>query len=91
MNKINLKDVSVSTWIRTALLILSLVNMILTAAGKSVLPFSDEQVGEAVSVLFTVITSLVAWWKNNSFTVNAQAADKLLTGQAEAEDAGADA
>ena len=83
MSKINIKDVSVGTWVRTALLLVSLVNMILTAAGKSVLPFDDEQVADIVSVAFTAVASVVAWWKNNSFTSKAQEADKVLQDNAD--------
>ena len=76
--KINLSEVSVSTWIRTALMILSFVNLGLQLAGKSILPISDEQVSEIVSFVFAAVTSFIAWWKNNSFTCCAQEADKAL-------------
>lgn len=69
---------SKSTVIRTALLVLALVNNCLTICGYSVLPFSDETVTQVVSALFTGATSVMAWWKNNSFTEEARIADSYL-------------
>lgn len=66
------------TILRTVLLALALVNQILTICGKSPLPFSDEQLSEACAMLFTFITAIVAWWKNNSFTQDALHADEYL-------------
>ena len=76
--KLNLKGVSVETWIRTALLLFAIVNQILTASGYEVLPFSEEEVTDLVSAIFTGVAALVCWWKNNSFTDKAQKADKVL-------------
>ena len=39
--------------------------------------YSDEQIRELVSLLFTVGSSLWAWWKNNSFTQAALAGDEV--------------
>ena len=66
------------TVIRTALLLLALLNQILTLCGINPLPFSDQQLYEGLSLAATVATSLWAWWKNNSFTKAAQTADVLL-------------
>ncbi|MBQ7090040.1 MAG: phage holin [Clostridia bacterium] len=66
------------TVIRTVVLLLSLLNQLLTLFGKNPLPFSDTAVYEAVSLLCTVGASLWAWWKNNSFTPAAIAADVYL-------------
>ena len=78
--KINLSGVDVSTWIRTVLMIVSFINLGLQLMGKNVLPVSNEQISEIISFIFAVLTSLVAWWKNNSFTSCAQDADKVLKG-----------
>lgn len=69
---------SVGTITRTAVLILTMVNMLLEATGRSVLPFSDEDVSSFVSTIAFVVSSVVAWWKNNSFTAPAIEADKLM-------------
>lgn len=66
------------TIIRTIVLVLALVNQILTSTGHSVLPISDDQVSEFISLGFTIGASVWAWWKNNSFTKNAIEADKVL-------------
>lgn len=79
--KLNLKGVSVATWTRTALLVLAVVNQILTAAGYEVLPFSEEEVTNLVSAIFTGVTAFVCWWENNSFTDKAQEADKVCKGE----------
>ncbi len=66
------------TVIRTAVLLISLLNQLLTLFGKNPLPFSDTAVYEAVSLFCTAGASLWAWWKNNSFTSVAIAADAYL-------------
>ena len=73
------------TIIRLVLLVLALANQILSMLGYPVLPIADEQVESVVSVLFTVVVSLVAYWKNNSFTKPAIEADKLLKEMKEGE------
>ena len=66
------------TLIRTIILIYALVNQILTFSGHSILPIGEAQVTELISITFTVVTSIIAWWKNNSFTEEAIEADKYL-------------
>lgn len=72
------KKVEKSTIVRTAVLMVALVNQTLTISGHNPLPFSDEEVGQAVSMCLTVGASVWAWWKNNSFTQAAIAADEIL-------------
>lgn len=67
-----------STVIRTALLILALINNCLVLFGHSVLPFNDEAVEQVVSAAFTGVTSIMTWWKNNSFSEAAHMADQHL-------------
>ena len=73
-----MKNVSSGTIVRTIVLVITLINTVLTGIGKNPLPFSDEQVYTIVSNAATVVASLWAWWKNNSFTKNAIAADTYL-------------
>ena len=73
-------NISKGTIIRTVLLALALINQILTATGHSIIPISDEQVTEFISLGFTVITAVVAWWKNNSFSEAAIKADEYMKG-----------
>lgn len=64
------------TIIRTVILIIALANTLLNACGKNTLPFTDEEVSTFISAIVTVAASVVAWWKNNSFTENAIKADE---------------
>ena len=66
------------TIIRTVLLAAALINLVLNAMGKNTLPFTNEEISEAISVLFAVVTSIIAWWKNNSFTPAAISGDELM-------------
>lgn len=66
------------TIIRTACLVLALINQILTATGHSVIPVDDETLTQLISAGATIVTALIAWWKNNSFTKEARAADELM-------------
>ena len=70
--------IKVETIIRTVTLALALVNQILTSTGHSVIPVSDDQIAEGISLAFTVGASLWAWWKNNSFSQAAIRADLTL-------------
>lgn len=74
------------TLIRTIVLLYALANQILTITGHSILPIGEETVTELVSVGFTVVTALIAWWKNNSFTEEAIKADEYLEKLREGDD-----
>ena len=73
-----MKNVEKDTIIRTILLVVALINQALTILGYPLLPFSDEQITEVVTLLLTIGASAWAWWKNNSFTKPAIEADKVL-------------
>lgn len=64
--------------IRTFALFVALVNQLLVAYGASPLPFAEQDVELFVSTMITVVTGLIAWWKNNSFTKKAIEADKKV-------------
>lgn len=68
--------ISAGTIARTACLLLALLNQVLCALGKSPLPIESETLNQLVTSGITVVVSLIAWWKNNSFTKEAIAADK---------------
>ena len=69
---------SKQTVLRTAVLVIALINQLLTVFGKNPLPFSNEAVYEGLSMVVTVGASLWSWWKNNSFTPDAVEADRYL-------------
>lgn len=66
------------TIIRTVCLALALINQILTATGHNIIPIDDETLSQLISALATVITAVIAWWKNNSITKEARAADAFM-------------
>ena len=70
--------IKTGTIARTIILILALINQVLSIMGKAVLPISDEQVEQIVSLLVTIVTSLIAWWKNNDFTEAAIEGSQLM-------------
>lgn len=71
-------NISKGTIIRTACLVLAIINNALAIAGKSPLPIDDAMLTEVISFTFTVVTSVVAWWKNNSFSREAIKADDYM-------------
>ena len=75
MNKMN---VTAGTIARTIILALALVNQILTATGHGIINISDDDVNTLISTIFTVVSAVAAWWKNNSFTQSALKADEVM-------------
>lgn len=73
-----MKDISAGTIARTVVLALALVNQILVVNGIQAIPIEDEDINLIVSTVWTVAASVVAWWKNNSFTKKAIEADKTM-------------
>ncbi|MBJ7885703.1 phage holin [Bacillus licheniformis] len=70
-----MKNLDKGTVVRTVLLFIALVNQTLIMFGKAALPISEDQVSTladalylAGSTIFTIVTTLVAWYKNNYVT-----------------------
>ncbi|MEC2046637.1 phage holin [Bacillus licheniformis] len=70
-----MKNLDKGTVIRTVLLFIALVNQTLIMFGKSALPISEDQVNTLAdalylvsSTIFTIVTTLVVWFKNNYVT-----------------------
>ena len=70
--------ISAGTIARTIILALALINQVLTATGHSMINIADEDINMLVSTIFTIVTAIIAWWKNNSFTQSALEADDYL-------------
>lgn len=70
--------ISAGTIARTIVLALALLNQILTATGHNVINISDEDVNTLISTVFTIVTAIIAWWRNNSFTQSALKADEVM-------------
>lgn len=71
-------NIKTDTIIRTIVLFVTIVNNLLTAFNKNPLPFSESDIYGGLSLLASTLATLWAWWKNNSFTVNARKADEVL-------------
>ncbi|MDA1476150.1 phage holin [Bacillus changyiensis] len=70
-----MKNTDIGTVIRSVLLFIALINQTLIMFGKGALPISEDQVNTLAdalykvgSTVFTIITSIVAWFKNNYVT-----------------------
>jgi len=74
------------TIIRTVVLIVALINQILTSTGHTIIPVSDEQITELITLCVTIASSVWAWWKNNSFTQAALRADVQMMIEKELEE-----
>lgn len=70
--------ISAGTIARTIILALALVNQVLTATGHNVINVSDDDINTLISTIFTIVTALIAWWRNNSFTQPALKADEVM-------------
>ena len=71
-------NITAGTIARTAVLLLALTNQLLSAMGKSPLPIESTTVEQLVTAGITTVAALISWWKNNSFTAAAVAADGYL-------------
>ena len=74
----NTPAIPAATIARTVVLALALVNQLLSAAGKPVLPIDSASVEQWVTAGLTTAAAIWAWWENNSFTPEAIRADELL-------------
>lgn len=70
--------VTSGTIARTIILITALINQALVISGREIINLADDDIYQTVSLLFTIGASLLAWWKNNSFTGKAIKADNYL-------------
>ncbi len=76
-----MKKVKPETILRTIVLIIALINQALAIFGREALPITEEEVYEVyrfITYIITLVVSLWAWWKNNSFTLPAIKADEYL-------------
>lgn len=63
---------------RTIVLALALLNQCLAIMGKGTIEIAENDVYQTVSLVWTIVSAIVAWWYNNSFTKHARRADELL-------------
>lgn len=72
--------ITAGTIVRTILLGIAIINQILSFAGKPLIYIDNEQLSQFVALMFSIVISIVSWWKNNSFTRAARAGDKVMHG-----------
>ena len=72
------------TIIRTIIIILALVNTGLTMFGKNPIPYSSEEIEMGITYIVDIITTLIVWWKNNSFTKPALKGDIVMRAEKDA-------
>ena len=75
---INLKNVRISTWVRMGMMLVALAGYLAKEFGVIPPEISENEVYNFVAIIFTVISFLQAYWKNNSFTEAAQEADSYF-------------
>lgn len=75
----NIPKISVGAWVRTIVLIVTLINGALAMFGKQLLPINEDTINNVVntgyalfSAIALIVASLVAWWRNNDFTKKAR-------------------
>ena len=66
------------TIIGTIITFIALVNIVLTAAGKNPLPWSETELYAGLSGVASVAATIWSWWMNNSFTKEAIQADEYM-------------
>ncbi|RAM53996.1 holin [Bacillus subtilis] len=66
------------TFVRTFVLIIALINQLLTIYNKSPLPLDNEQLEQFVSMVFTSVAAIIAWYKNNYVTKKGHSQKQLL-------------
>ena len=71
-----ISEIAPGTWVRLALLIAALVNISVKLLGGN--PGDSESFENVTTVIIMVVTALAAYWKNNSFTEAAIAADEIM-------------
>ena len=67
-----------STIIRSICLLIVLINFVLRSTGHDVLNIDESQIAETIEMIISIMVIVLSWWKNNSFTENAQKADEYL-------------
>lgn len=61
-------DIDRGTLIRTIVLAVALMNQFLTSFGLTKIPGTTDQQILVISTVFTSVTAIIAWFKNNYLT-----------------------
>lgn len=73
-----MNNISADTIARTVILVVALLNQVLAILGKGTINIAENDLYQVISLLFTIGSTIAAWWKNNSFTPAAIEADVRL-------------
>lgn len=80
-----MKNLDKGTVTRTSLLLLALINQALIIFGVTAVPVTEDQVVSLIdglylvgSMIFTIVTSVIAWFKNNDITQKAKERTEFL-------------
>lgn len=73
-----LKGIAPDTWARTVCFFLALINQVLVTLGKNILPFEVDDAYKAVTVIATIVTGIIAWWKDNPITAAARKSNAYM-------------
>lgn len=60
------KNINKTSAAKFAVLLLALINQGLSLTGHNLLPITSDQVNDWVSMTFTIVTALVAYFDNNT-------------------------
>lgn len=80
-----MNGIKADTIARTIVLALALINQALAIAGKGTLDIAENDIYQVVTLVFTIGAAVLSWWKNNSFTKAAIAADETKNENKEVE------
>lgn len=78
MMLISLRNVTPSSWVRLILLLASVIGVAARLFGADFAADNEEFAKDVASLAVLIVSSASAYWKNNSFTEAAQAADAIL-------------
>lgn len=71
-----LSTITPATAARTIILFIMVINSVCALMGWTPLDIQEDTVYQIVSAIGLILSSIAAWWKNNSFTSAAQQADE---------------
>lgn len=90
MKKINLKGITPEAITRIVVLLIALINAVLQIFGINVIPITNDEVSEIVSIVFLIVMTLYNTYKNFNVTPASQIAqnitDSIKNGELVAED-----
>ena len=78
MNSENKTKISKWTIVRTAAMVIVIINMILKANGKAIINVSESEISTFLEYAIEIGVIVANWWYNNSFTENAKKAQEFL-------------